>query len=1130
MALAAGQPEDEATPLRFEDLPQEQMWYLWRGPVTKPPTGGWRNSPHLQHFEKFTLFMLPRVQEFHGLIQVYGVCPDNLECGICRQAGLHGRLMTSCFAQDVAAGGGRHHLKKLWAVALSVGPGLWEEAHVVGGAIRYNYLNGSVEVCRGEPPSSSAQGADAPSSALVQPPSSILERRRRHSADLAVANGSAGHFQSSSSAAAAVTAATAGLAAAVQHVVDRPRGSPASPLRSCPLVTFTPRTRGTSPPAPTSPASRSPTASSSFAGSGGLHGIGNAELADVDENGWDSETEERVVLHEGPVGLEIVSVADGMGAIIQESRGTALAAGVEVGATILAINDSSVEDMATKDIRGMLEKERMPITLDYKPPSLNIPSAGQRKKRRRDPIIVCTQNCRGSYRTVADAIEQNGWSEAATEMSAVASVVWMEHSDVTDGLAPVQTVSRIEAFMHFCKKGPFAKSLNSWLRELPEEFEFCPKTWVLPYDAADLKATMQKKGNATFIAKPSCGAQGKGMILARKWKDLEFIAQKCKDSLARPTPTEYAVQSYIADPLLLEGLKFDMRVFVVVTSVVPLRAYLFKEGLARFCTVPYEPPADNNLKSGCMHMTNYALNKKSADYQSADITHHDEGSKRSVSSCLNQIEEQYNVSADEIWDKIGRVVANTLSALRPGLVEFYVHERPRPLHPLGPKAFQILGVDILIDKDCEPRLLEINANPSLSATQPGPVAEDCALPAIVPTTLSSGDTWNANTATGVHASVGVCAPSFLRGLQSSSNASTAASSSAAPSGAASGSSGSGVGSGGASGSTGGGAAGRTASNRRKASIRTTSGLTTAKATASSSPSVGRPRSSNPSLSPAPRLGLLGRSRSNTNASSAPRLPRGCKLAGSPQPVVSRLTSSPSRSSVPGTHGTAKLRRALQRSRSRLSEPPQPEAGLVVSELDLEIKRELVSQTLLLTRPAPRNKTARLRRTWEPRDGKDYLPLDEDGAWTLPNRPQRTEQKRPDAPERCPAFMQLDFQELAAPKCWEYAQAHLLLYRWWAKSCGQGKQMGQEKIMRLFERKGLVGAGEGTLFRDRVSAQLWLSKIFRDMSDGSFGLNIPQFIELAGKIGRMLSGFDADDDDGISHISGVLAYMSNGLCD
>lgn len=225
---------------------------------------------------------------------------------------------------------------------------------------------------------------------------------------------------------------------------------------------------------------------------------------------------------------------------------------------------------------------------------------------------------------------------------------------------------------------------------------------------------------------------------------------------------------------------------------------------------------------------------------------------------------------------------------------------------------------------------------------------------------------------------------------------------------------------------------------------------------------------------------------------------------------------------------------MARSRSRLSndEPQQPGAGLVTSELDLEIKRELVSQAMLLARPAPRNKCTRLRRLWEPRqpEVKDFLPLDEDGTWSLPGRPQRSEAARRDAPEQCPAFMPLDFQELAASKVLDYSQAHLALFRWWAKSCGQGKHsLGQEKVLRLLERKGLVSSGEGSLFHDRVNAQLWLSKMWRDMSDGTFGLNIPQFIELAGKIGRMLAGFDADDVEGFSHISGVLTYMAKGLC-
>merc|ERR1719498_810672 len=116
-------------------------------------------------------------------------------------------------------------------------------------------------------------------------------------------------------------------------------------------------------------------------------------------------------------------------------------------------------------------------------------------------------------------------------------------------------------------------------------------------------------------------------------------------------------------------------------------------------------------------------------------------------------------------------------------------------------------------------------------------------------------------------------------------------------------------------------------------------------------------------------------------------------------------------------------------------------------------------------------------------------------------------------------MELNLDELAAPRCVEYARAHLSLYRWWVRSCRQGKNtLGQEKVLRQLDRKGFVGSSEGSLFHDRVSAQLWLSKMWRDMADG-FGLNIPQFIELAGKIGRMSLGYDADDVEGLSHISG-----------
>lgn len=75
------------------------------------------------------------------------------------------------------------------------------------------------------------------------------------------------------------------------------------------------------------------------------------------------------------------------------------------------------------------------------------------------------------------------------------------------------------------------------------------------------------------------------------------------------------VQEYIKNPLLIDGLKFDFRVYVLVKSVCPLKVFIYREGLARFSTTKYLKPSKKNLKNMCMHLTNYAINKHSPDFE-----------------------------------------------------------------------------------------------------------------------------------------------------------------------------------------------------------------------------------------------------------------------------------------------------------------------------------------------------------------------------------------------------------------------------------------------------------------------------------------------------------------------------------
>jgi tubulin polyglutamylase TTLL4 len=99
-----------------------------------------------------------------------------------------------------------------------------------------------------------------------------------------------------------------------------------------------------------------------------------------------------------------------------------------------------------------------------------------------------------------------------------------------------------------------------------------------------------------WIFKPSASSCGKGIRILTRTSEI-------------PTHKKgFVISDYIANPHLIEGLKYDLRVYVLVTNYDPLTVYMYNDGLARFATGKYTLD-ESSFEDKFVHLTNYSVQK-----------------------------------------------------------------------------------------------------------------------------------------------------------------------------------------------------------------------------------------------------------------------------------------------------------------------------------------------------------------------------------------------------------------------------------------------------------------------------------------------------------------------------------------
>lgn len=108
---------------------------------------------------------------------------------------------------------------------------------------------------------------------------------------------------------------------------------------------------------------------------------------------------------------------------------------------------------------------------------------------------------------------------------------------------------------------------------------------------------------------------------------------------------------------MIDGYKFDLRIYVLVTNVQPLRIFMHREGLGRFASEKYKLKAFNNP---FIHLTNYAINKDNANFTSDELG--EKGHKRSLQAVYRQIEAD-GVDIKKMKEGIKDIIVKTLISI-----------------------------------------------------------------------------------------------------------------------------------------------------------------------------------------------------------------------------------------------------------------------------------------------------------------------------------------------------------------------------------------------------------------------------------------------------------------------------------
>ncbi|MCG6658138.1 PqqD family peptide modification chaperone [Halomonas campisalis] len=293
-----------------------------------------------------------------------------------------------------------------------------------------------------------------------------------------------------------------------------------------------------------------------------------------------------------------------------------------------------------------------------------------------------------------EALEPLGWQQGDAEHWEAAWITGMPEP------AQFRRVSSRRKLNHFpgnaalTVKSRLHESLSGLRRRLVDGYgedhpltsrlDFFPHAYVMPHDYHALQQAALDNPRQRWILKPTNASKGKGVRVLR-------------DVAEAPLAPDWLVQEYLDNPHTIRGHKYVLRLYVLISSLAPLRVYLYRQGFAKLASEPWDPDDADNPFSQLTNPDINALNTSAeVPVEFIDLDRY--------RAWLG--EQGHDAAA--LFARIEDLV--TLTAIA-GVDAMRSRTAAVGADPRG--CYELLGLDCMVDDTLKPWILECNLSPSL---------------------------------------------------------------------------------------------------------------------------------------------------------------------------------------------------------------------------------------------------------------------------------------------------------------------------------------------------------------------------------------------------------------------------------